>query len=477
MKTILLCIGISAVLLVVLSTTATAWDSEDWNPTRASHSQMAEYAINESQQYFPEAGKYSKQLIEGANCEMHELKIKASDGIKRYCPNLEDRRKNRYIGTNPGCKRPDLIWADALLAYKAGRKEAAYFLFGVLLHQIQDIGVPAHAHDVYHQGSPKEFDNFEMIALSNWKPDFAAVDRKDPKYRDPSSYYKLSKSWCLEDAPDYKDRSTFSKTWILASNAERELLSKRQASACLLSEWALESAMIAFERENNSQSTKPSTSRQATLIAIGSGPGGIHRFGTPTSVGSEKVIRIWVNGKELHTSISDENDFQCGTNGAIVLRATVIECLKKSWKDYLLKYNRAKVLDESPVMLKWTNPGEGIAESQFDAISETCEWNVSDSGCKPLEYKTSIGSSGVCPVSLSDRFTFTLPGHPERAIARGDKSIRYMVSVRVNLKGKRTIQRTDGSVKTLDTINAETVIVTITVPTAPGRPDLHGAGG
>lgn len=477
MKTIILPIGIIAVLLIMISSSAHAWDSEDWNPTRASHTQMAKYAIDDAKQYFPEAGEYSELLIEGANCELHELKMKDSDSIKQYCPDMEDRRKNRYVGTNPGCEHPNLIWVDALAAYKAGNKGAAYFLLGVLLHQIEDMSVPAHAQNIYHQANPTEFDNFEMMGLLNWKPDFAVVDRRNPKRDDPSAYYERGKSWCLEDAPDYKDRSAFSKTWATASDAEKELLSKCQATACLLSEWALESAMITFERENNSQPANSSTPRQVKPMAIGSGAGRIHRLGTPTSCGAEDVIRIWVNEQEVRTSVKDERDMACDTKGTITVRATVFECLKKAWKDSLLKYEDAKILDESPVMLKWTNPSEGIAEICFEATSETCEWELDDSACKELEYKTSTSSSGTCPVSPADSFTFTLPDHPERAIVRDDTKIYYTVFARVEVKGKRTITRTDGTVKTFEGLfDTQHVTVQIMVPTAPGRPDLYDIG-
>ncbi|MHB0912687.1 MAG: hypothetical protein ACYC2Y_04490 [Armatimonadota bacterium] len=467
--------GIIAILFIVLSVKANAWDGKDWNPTTSSHTYMAEYAVTEARQYFPEVGEYSKQLIEGANTELHELKIKPSESVKLYCADLETRRKSRYLGTNPGCDRPDLIWVDVLSAYKAGKKGSAYFLLGILLHEIEDMAAPAHAHNVYHQGNPVEFDNFEMMSLTNWKPDFTVIERRDPKFNDPSSYYKSSKSWCLEDAPVYKDRSTFSKTWALASEAERALLSKRQAAACFLSQWALESAMIAFERESKSQPVaEPSSSRQVALVPVGSGPGRIRRWGTPTSCGSEKVIRIWVNGKEVVTSEKNENDLPCVASGGVVLRATVWECLKQSWKDYIEEH-KAELLDEKASMIKWAVPSEGIAESTFECISETCEWSVSDSACKELDYKTSVGTAGVCPASLTDQFTVILPEHPERAMVRGNTTIHYMISVRVDVKGRRTVKRTDGSVKTFETNDMQTVTVEISAPTPPGRPDLYGS--
>jgi hypothetical protein len=252
-------ISVIAILIASLCSPAGAWDSADWkNPTRPTHSLMTKYAINELNASYPEVGKYKDQLIEGANCEIHELKINSAKYIKKYGLDMEDKRKNRYLGTNAGCLRPDLIWQDARAAYLAGKKDAAFFLMGVLLHQIQDMSVPSHAHNLYHQGNLTEFDNFELMALLNWKPDFAGIKVTDPAFLDPSAYYEFSRKWCLEDAPDYTSCSKFSKTWITASKADRKLLSKRQASACLLTKWALESALVAFAKPE-SPPTSPST--------------------------------------------------------------------------------------------------------------------------------------------------------------------------------------------------------------------------
>lgn len=240
--------AICAILL--LSTGTVAWDSASWkNPTRPTHTSMTEYAIKQLSGDYPELDKYRKQLIAGSNVEMHEFAIECT----QYGVDFNTRRSDRYEGTNAGCNYPELIWEDAKDAYEQGKKELAYFTFGLLLHEIQDMGVPAHAHDIEHQANPTEFDNFEYMALWNWKPDFSLVDKEDPAvedvdtYADPSAYYQFGKNWCLEDAPNYKTRNDFSKTWTLASEAERRLLSQRQAASCLVTKWALEKAAIAFQ--------------------------------------------------------------------------------------------------------------------------------------------------------------------------------------------------------------------------------------
>jgi hypothetical protein len=115
-----------------------------------------------------------------------------------------------------------------------------------MLHMVEDMGVPAHANKVYHQGNLTEFDNFEFMALSNWKPSFDAIDRADPAHAEPWKYYATSGDWARADAPDYHDRDSFSKTWAFAKPAERTLLRNRQGRTCHVTKWALHSALKAF---------------------------------------------------------------------------------------------------------------------------------------------------------------------------------------------------------------------------------------
>lgn len=220
---------------------ACAWDSASWkNPTRPTHSLITKWAIEALGEDYPELVDYSEQLIDGANVEVHDLKIKCT----KYGVDFNQRRAERYIGTNAGCERPDLIWKDSLEAYQNGQTELAYFTLGVLLHQIQDMCVPSHANNIYHQGNMTEFDNFEYMALWNWKPKVEDIEVEDPVFENPSDYYDFSISWCQEDAPDYKSRNQFSKTWTFAGEDERWLLSRRQGAACLVTRWALESAIL-----------------------------------------------------------------------------------------------------------------------------------------------------------------------------------------------------------------------------------------
>jgi hypothetical protein len=220
-----------------------AWDSASWkNPTRPTHSLITKLAIETLEADYPELSEYREQLIDGANVEIHELSIKCN----KYGVDFNQRRKERYRGTNSGCERPDLIWEDSLDAYQNDKAKLAYFTLGVLLHQIQDMCVPAHAFEIYHQGNLTEFDNFEYMALWNWKPNVDDIEKEDPVFDNPWDYYEFAKAWCQEDAPNYKSRDDFSKTWTFADDDERRLLSIRQGAAIYVTMWALEAAVIAF---------------------------------------------------------------------------------------------------------------------------------------------------------------------------------------------------------------------------------------
>lgn len=224
-------------------TAAWAWDSESWkNPTHPTHTYITEWAIAQLKTQAPSLQQFQKQIIEGANAELHELPVSGT----KYGINLNDKRIE-HKGTNEGCDDIQGWWQDSLNAYRQGNKEQAYFLLGVMLHMIEDMGVPAHANKVYHQGNLTEFDNFEFMALSNWKPSFDNINRQDPGFSEPWRYYALSQEWTHADAPNYNNRNSFSKTWTFASSSERALLRNRQGRTSTLVKWALNSATKAFQ--------------------------------------------------------------------------------------------------------------------------------------------------------------------------------------------------------------------------------------
>jgi hypothetical protein len=236
-------LALAAVFAAIsITSPAGAWDSAKFkwltpiiHPT---HSYLTEYAIDHLVGKYPELGTYRAVIVEGANQELHELPVKGS----LYGIDL-DKKRIEHKGTNAGSDDVPGWWTDALAAYQAGNKPQAYFLIGIMLHMVEDMGVPAHANGVIHQGTLTEFDNFEAMALQKWDPDFKDVNRKDPAFADPAKYYSFSQDWTHTDAPGYHDRDSFSKTWITASEAEKALVRNRQGRTATVALWALNAAM------------------------------------------------------------------------------------------------------------------------------------------------------------------------------------------------------------------------------------------
>jgi hypothetical protein len=235
----------SSILIVtnitLSSSSAWAWDSAAGNPTHPTHSYLTEWAIAQLKNQYPELHQFRNVIIEGANAELHELPVSGT----KYGIDLEAKRI-QHQGTNEGCNDIQGWWQDSLTAYRQGQKQQAYFLLGVMLHMIQDMGVPAHANQVYHQGNLTEFDNFEFLALSNWKPKLDDINRQDPGYSQPWQYYAFSQDWTHADAPHYNDRDSFSKFWLTASRSERRLLSNRQGRTSYLTMWTINSGVKSF---------------------------------------------------------------------------------------------------------------------------------------------------------------------------------------------------------------------------------------
>jgi hypothetical protein len=231
--------------LVALAEPASAWDSRKFkflshiiHPT---HSYLTEYAIDSLAAQYPELNQYRTQLVDGANEELHELPVTGS----AYGVDLNAKRIE-HKGTNGGSDDMPGWWHEAATAYAAGNKPQAWFYVGIMLHMIEDMGVPAHANGVYHQGTLTEFDNFEFMAAQKWAPDYKDVNRNDPGYAQPWKYYALSADWTRADAPGYHDRNSFAKTWLTASPAEKALVSNRQGRTATVAFWALRSTAKAL---------------------------------------------------------------------------------------------------------------------------------------------------------------------------------------------------------------------------------------
>jgi hypothetical protein len=224
-----------------LARQASAWDSRNLNPTHPTHSYLTEWAVDQLKLEFPEVQAFRAQLVDGANQELHELQTSGT----LYGVDLEAKRE-QHTGTNEGCDDIQGWWEDARTAYRAGDKPKAYFVLGIMLHMAEDMGVPAHANHVHHQGNATEFDHFELMGLTNWKPKFDDINRNDPGFAEPWKYYVESQNWIHADAPDYIDPKKFSKIWAFASAKERALLSDRQGRTCHVAMWALRAGAKAF---------------------------------------------------------------------------------------------------------------------------------------------------------------------------------------------------------------------------------------
>jgi hypothetical protein len=237
--------ALAALIVTAGIAPALAWDSAKFKSLTAivhpTHSYLTEYALDHLQGSYPELAKFRAVIVDGANQELHELPVTGT----LYGVHLNAKRI-KHKGTNAGSDDVPGWWADAVAAYKAGDRQKAYFYTGIMLHMIEDMGVPAHANGVYHQGNLTEFDNFEFMALQKWDPDFVDVNRTDPAFSDPSRYYRFSQQWTHADAPDYHDRNSFAKTWLTASAAEKALVRNRQGRTAVVALWALTVAVKVF---------------------------------------------------------------------------------------------------------------------------------------------------------------------------------------------------------------------------------------
>jgi hypothetical protein len=215
------------------------WDSQDGNPTHATHSYLTEYAIDRLRWRFPELQTYRALLVDGANRELHELPLSDPE---------EEALRVEAEGTNWGASHPERTWRRARAWYAAGDRARAYWYLGMVLHWVEDMGVPAHALHVVHQGTFAERDGFEVLALQSWSPSFNAVNRWNPRYGAPSDYVAFSGAWAAQDFAETwpgraYTRTFFPTVWLFTSRAQAQFVRNRQGRTAVVTEWALESAL------------------------------------------------------------------------------------------------------------------------------------------------------------------------------------------------------------------------------------------
>lgn len=225
-----------------------AWDSADGNPTHPTHSYMIEYAIDQLKAQYPELQTYRAQIVDGANRELHELPITSSGSPYGTVAEQEALRVEAG-GNNWAAAYPEKTWARAKTAYATGDKGKAWWLTGIVIHWVQDMGVPAHAFHVIHQGTLSEADDFEVLALQKWSPSYSAINKTNPLYTSPASYVTLSGTWAASDF-NYTwpgvtyTRGFFSTSWLWASSKEKTFVYNRQGRTAEANKWALKAAAM-----------------------------------------------------------------------------------------------------------------------------------------------------------------------------------------------------------------------------------------
>lgn len=219
--------------------TEQGWDSQDGNPTHATHSYLTEYAADQLKGTYPELVTYRARLVDGANREIHDLPLADAE---------QEALRQEVVGTNGACEHPERMWNHVVASYHAGDHAKAFWYLGIMLHYVEDMGVPAHALGVYHQSSPSDWDHFEVMALQRWYPSYANINRTDPHLANPSDYMAFSQNWTISDWQSAFPGVTYTRTyysmsWWWASSREKTLMRDRQGHTATAVKWALQSAL------------------------------------------------------------------------------------------------------------------------------------------------------------------------------------------------------------------------------------------
>jgi hypothetical protein len=215
------------------------WDSQGGNPTHATHSYLTEFALDQLRGTYPELDTYRQTVVDASNVEIHDIALDDA---------FSESLRHTIGGNNWGCAHPEYLWSSARHFYTQGDKRSAYWYLGLLLHYVEDAGVPAHAFHVYHQSSLGESDNFEVQAFQQWMPSFASIDRANPTFATPTDYVALSASWAAHDFNATFPGVTYTRTFfspsaLLRSDTERSFMGNRQGRTATAVKWALHSAM------------------------------------------------------------------------------------------------------------------------------------------------------------------------------------------------------------------------------------------
>lgn len=219
------------------------WDSQDGNPTHATHSYLTEFAIDQLRGAYPEVQTYRAKLVDGSNRELHELPV----------ANAEQEALRREVeGTNWAANHPERLWDRARRTYAAGDKAKAYWYVGIILHYVEDMGVPSHTFHVVHQGTLSQKDNFEVLALQSWSPSYGSINRTNPRYASPADYVTFNGAWTASDFTSVFPNtnytlSFFPMTWLFMSGVKTTFVKNRQGRTAMATRWALEAAVTHWQ--------------------------------------------------------------------------------------------------------------------------------------------------------------------------------------------------------------------------------------
>lgn len=271
------------------------WDSYDGNPKSPTHTRITEWGLEQLRHEFPALYAHRHALIEGANAEMHAGTI--------------------YCGSAYGSERPREWWRAAQDAWRAGNDGEYYLYLGVLLHLIQDMGVPACAHGIPHvppfsePGNPNaKYDHFELLAYNHWDPDFRSVNRTDPGLEEPWQYYETSRRWTLADTPGY-DADACPKAWSAASEEYRWLVRARQARTCAVTKWTLRCA--ALKRIPRFDPTRQDSDTAILSVTV--------RTAAEPDAGTDDFVFFSIGTREWWLNNPHRNDFEPGRTDTFVL--------------------------------------------------------------------------------------------------------------------------------------------------------------
>lgn len=219
------------------------WDSAKGNPTHPTHSIYAEYAIRTIGDESPDVRRYGASIVQGANLELHELRVDEE---------FESLRQE-IGGSNWAADRPEILWQRARASYAAGDRARAYLYVGIILHYVQDMGGPAHAFHVIHQNRPWNWDNVEMLGFHDFHGDLDGPPpaSTDPRLADPVSYIEWSAARTREHFQRAFPGATYHRTFIPGAYQDMgeqhwAFLRERQTSSARATAFALRAAAVAF---------------------------------------------------------------------------------------------------------------------------------------------------------------------------------------------------------------------------------------